>query len=540
MSGGRQLETIAFSRRNVLGGLALGTVGLAGLTACAGEGQELSLAIWRDYLGETTLDDFRKATGITVKLTTYADNAELYARLNEDQQRFDVIVPSSHWVERMVRENLLASLSPLRLPNLANLEAPFADLPYDPGNAHSVPYTWLALGIGYRKSRVNPAPDSWKLLFDSADYAGKIALLSEAGDVIRLGAKYLGHSVNEITPEIIAEVEAMLKKQKGNVKAFHEDNGQDLLLSGEVDVVLEYNGDIAQKMTEDDDIDFVVPKEGSHYDLPIALGILATMDIIPKSALDGWAAMGELSLDGVLERDFDMIDRFIARHHIDVTVAPVAGLLLTRVDPRITVTDQSDGSISVSGLNNRYNNIVFAEDEDGLPEGWPTHAQERHGFPRGSNTVSLFFATGANNIIRRGAKLVDELVIGVTTNAAKSPMFSDDERIAMVEREVASIGDATIRVVGFNSLLMDFADAMGASVVIRGIRGVTDFEYEYQLTGMNRQLNHDVETVFLMADVALQPIASRLVKEIAVYGGNIAKFVSPAVKDDVVARIAKP
>ena len=146
---------------------------------------------------------------------------------------------------------------------------------------------------------------------------------------------------------------------------------------------------------------------------------------------------------------------------------------------------------------------------------------------------------GHMDIIERGAKLVDELIIGVTTNIAKSPMFNDDERIAMVEREVASIGNGKIRVVGFNSLLMDFADAMGASVVIRGIRGVTDFEHEYQLTGMNRQLNHEVETVFLMADVALQPIASRLVKEIAVYGGEISKFVSPAVRNDVVARIGK-
>ncbi len=148
---------------------------------------------------------------------------------------------------------------------------------------------------------------------------------------------------------------------------------------------------------------------------------------------------------------------------------------------------------------------------------------------------------GHMDIIARGAKLVDELIIGVTTNIAKSPMFNDDERIAMVEREVASIAgaDGKIRVVGFNSLLMDFANAMGASVVIRGIRGVTDFEYEYQLTGMNRQLNNEVETVFLMADVALQPIASRLVKEIAIYGGEISKFVSPAVRNDVVARIGK-
>ena len=144
---------------------------------------------------------------------------------------------------------------------------------------------------------------------------------------------------------------------------------------------------------------------------------------------------------------------------------------------------------------------------------------------------------GHMDIIARGAKLVDELVIGVTTNIAKSPMFNDEERMAMVEREVKSQCISNTRVVGFNSLLMDFADAQGAAVVIRGIRGVTDFEYEYQLTGMNRQLNDRVETVFLMADVSLQPIASRLVKEIAIYGGNISKFVTPKIRDEVVARV---
>ncbi|MBO6769516.1 MAG: pantetheine-phosphate adenylyltransferase [Erythrobacter sp.] len=146
---------------------------------------------------------------------------------------------------------------------------------------------------------------------------------------------------------------------------------------------------------------------------------------------------------------------------------------------------------------------------------------------------------GHMDIIERGAKLVDELIIGVTTNIAKSPMFDDDERIAMVEREVAGVAYDSIRVVGFNSLLMDFAERMNAGIVIRGIRGVTDFEYEYQLTGMNRQLNDQIETVFLMADVELQPIASRLVKEIALYGGPIEKFVTPAVRADVEARVEK-
>lgn len=146
---------------------------------------------------------------------------------------------------------------------------------------------------------------------------------------------------------------------------------------------------------------------------------------------------------------------------------------------------------------------------------------------------------GHMDIIERGAKLVDELIIGVTTNIAKSPMFGDEERIAIVEREAKAMGISNVRVVGFNSLLMDFAEAQGASVVIRGIRGVTDFEYEYQLTGMNRQLNDRIETVFLMADVALQPIASRLVKEIAQYGGDISKFVTPKVRDEVMARVKK-
>lgn len=146
---------------------------------------------------------------------------------------------------------------------------------------------------------------------------------------------------------------------------------------------------------------------------------------------------------------------------------------------------------------------------------------------------------GHMDIIRRGAKLVDELVIGVTTNASKSPMFADDERIDMVKREVAALDNGNIRVVGFNSLLMNFAESQGASMIIRGLRAVADFEYEYQMAGMNQQLNANIETVFLMADVSLQPIASRLVKEIALYGGEIGKFVTPTVRDEVVARVAE-
>jgi len=146
---------------------------------------------------------------------------------------------------------------------------------------------------------------------------------------------------------------------------------------------------------------------------------------------------------------------------------------------------------------------------------------------------------GHADIIRRGAKLVDQLIIGVTTNPSKNPMFEPAERIAMVEREVAAMEIENIEVVGFNALLMKFAEKQNATMIIRGLRAVADFEYEYQMAGMNQQLNAQIETVFLMADVSLQPIASKLVKEIAMFGGDIGNFVSPAVRDDVLARVEK-
>lgn len=144
---------------------------------------------------------------------------------------------------------------------------------------------------------------------------------------------------------------------------------------------------------------------------------------------------------------------------------------------------------------------------------------------------------GHADIIRRGAKLVDRLIIGVTTNPSKNPMFSPDERISMVKREAAALGIENVEVIGFNALLMKFAEKQGATVIVRGLRAVADFEYEYQMAGMNQQLNAGIETVFLMADVSLQPIASKLVKEIALFGGDISRFVSLSIRKEVLARV---
>jgi pantetheine-phosphate adenylyltransferase len=143
---------------------------------------------------------------------------------------------------------------------------------------------------------------------------------------------------------------------------------------------------------------------------------------------------------------------------------------------------------------------------------------------------------GHTDIIKRALKLVDRVVIGVAQNDDKGPLFSTDERVEMVRAEMAAIG-GDIVVQPFSTLLMHFAEEVGASVIIRGLRAVADFEYEFQMTAMNQRLNQDIETVFLMADPRHQAIASRLVKEIARLNGNIESFVSPAVAEQVRAKV---
>ena len=146
---------------------------------------------------------------------------------------------------------------------------------------------------------------------------------------------------------------------------------------------------------------------------------------------------------------------------------------------------------------------------------------------------------GHLDIIRRATVLVDRLVIGVAINRDKGPLFDLEERVAMIEAECAAVSGDTgceILVHPFENLLIDCARDVGAGLIVRGLRAVADFEYEYQMVGMNRVLDDSVETVFLMAEAEHQAIASKLVKEIARLGGNVSKFVTPPVRDALVAK----
>ncbi len=146
---------------------------------------------------------------------------------------------------------------------------------------------------------------------------------------------------------------------------------------------------------------------------------------------------------------------------------------------------------------------------------------------------------GHLDIIGRAVKLVDKLIIGVAINRDKKPLFDLSERVAMVERESARFaGHVTIEVQPFETLLMHFAEQVGASMILRGLRAVSDFEYEFQMVGMNQKLNPAIETVFLMADPQHQAIASRLVKEIARLRGRVHKFVPEQVARDLEQKFA--
>ena len=261
------------SRRSLLAGLGAAAAGLSfsGLEGCApktaigrnGEEAKLNLYNWDTYTGKTTLADFKAATGVTVKMSLFATNDELFSKLKAGNPGFDVIVPSNEFVTRMRISDMLMPLDLAKIPNRVNLLPSFQNPDFDPGRHYSMPYTWLVLGIGYRKSKIDGVPDSWKWLMDSDRYSGRIGLFSEADDLIELGAKYMGHSVRDVPPDMVDRIARMYIKQKPHIKIFHNDEGQDLLLSGDIDIVMEYNGDIAQVMAEDSDLDFVVPKEGS-------------------------------------------------------------------------------------------------------------------------------------------------------------------------------------------------------------------------------------------------------------------------------------
>lgn len=316
----RRPAALRISRRSALAGLGAAAVGIAlspGSQAAAS--RKINFHNWDTYIGDTTLDDFTAASGIAVNMSLFATNAELFTSLRGGNPGYDVIVPGSELVERLIQADLLLPLDHAQIPNIANIAPAFMrEAPYDPGRRFSLPYTYLVIGIGYHKSGVKAVPDTWKVLFDSNQYRGRISVVSDASELYRHVFKYLGHSANSATPELILKAEEILRRQKPFITSFHADNGQDLLRTGEVDLVMEYNGDIAQLMAEDGDIGFVVPKEG-------ALKQSDTL-AIPKGAPnpEGAHAFIDFLLDAEVGRDITTAIKFPSPNAAATALMPEA------------------------------------------------------------------------------------------------------------------------------------------------------------------------------------------------------------------------
>ena len=253
---------IGVSRRRFLQGTAALGISLNLPPGALAQGGKVNFYNWDTYIGEDTLARFEDDTGITVQYDLFADNDELFAKLKGGNPGYDLIVPTNDYLERMISADMVQPLDHDKIPNLSNLDPDFTDPAFDPGRTFSMPYMWGTIGIGYRKSVFDTPPDSWATLLESDEYAGRIALMSEAQTVLQMAMKLQGNSLNDWTEENVAAAEAMIQKQKPNITAFAPDNGQDLLLAGEVDLAMEWNGDILQVMEEDDDIGYALPKEG--------------------------------------------------------------------------------------------------------------------------------------------------------------------------------------------------------------------------------------------------------------------------------------
>ncbi|NQV47032.1 MAG: spermidine/putrescine ABC transporter substrate-binding protein [Rhodospirillaceae bacterium] len=255
------------TRRRFLGASA----GVAALQfipyeAWSAEEKQLNVYNWDTYIGETTLPNFTKQTGIKVQYDLFGDNEEMFAKLKAGNPGYDIIVPTDYMVEDMLTLDMLETLDHSKLPNMSHLDKAFLNPAYDPGLKHSLPYMWGTMGYGYRKSKVKGTPDSWSHILENKDpsLSKRMSLLSDQRAVLGGALKYLGYSMNSHSATEIGKARDLVISAKKDILTFAEDNGQDLLVSGEVDLCLEWSGDIAAVMADDSDLNYVVPKEGSN------------------------------------------------------------------------------------------------------------------------------------------------------------------------------------------------------------------------------------------------------------------------------------
>ncbi|HHC07334.1 MAG TPA: spermidine/putrescine ABC transporter substrate-binding protein [Actinobacteria bacterium] len=230
---------------------------------------DLSLYNWSEYIDPELVEKFKATYGVEVTETFFESNESMLAQVEAGGAVYDLVVPSDYMVDIMRQEGLLVKLNREAIPNLANLDPKFTNLPFDPGNEYSAPYLWGTTGIGFSYDVVDDAADlTWGLIFDpelSAPFAGKISLLDDEREVFAAALKYLGYSVNSKDEKELQEATELLKAAKDRVATFTSDSFEDLLVAGEVVIAHGWNGDFFSAFDEADaweELGYGIPKEG--------------------------------------------------------------------------------------------------------------------------------------------------------------------------------------------------------------------------------------------------------------------------------------
>ena len=215
-------------------------------------------------MDESLNDEFTAKTGIKVVYDYFDTNEALYALLKGGSAEYDVIFPSDYMIERMINEDMLAKIDYEKLPNYANIDDKFKDLPYDPQGQYSVPYLWGILGIIYNTTMVDEPVDSWDILWDEK-YSGDILMIGNQRDAIAVALKRLGFSMNTTDETELLGAENELKKQKDLLQAYVMDQSYNKMEGNSAALCLYYSGDALAMMENNPDLSFAVPEEGSNY-----------------------------------------------------------------------------------------------------------------------------------------------------------------------------------------------------------------------------------------------------------------------------------
>jgi spermidine/putrescine-binding protein len=224
--------------------------------------RQLNLYIWSAYVSQDILTKFEDQTGIHVNFDTFDSNQTLLEKVRSGAVEYDLVCPTDWLINSLIKLELIQKLDPNRLPGRKNLMPKFANPPYDPGNAYAIPFVWGTSGIGYNKTKVSDAIDSWDILWNPR-YKGRIGMLDSPGDCFQVALKRLGYSINVANPLQIQEAAELLAQQKPLVKVYNSSNFDEFLLNGDLWLVFGWSGLLARAMEQNRDLDYVVPKEGS-------------------------------------------------------------------------------------------------------------------------------------------------------------------------------------------------------------------------------------------------------------------------------------